>query len=478
MLGYPLSRLVGHEFVPFMHPDDVESSVLVIERLATGTKMVNFVNRHRHAVDLPSGEPRWVHLEWQAQLDPTDPRICYFFGRDISERIRAEDEVQQMALELSSTLDSANAPIIGIDLDGNVRDFNAKASSLLGYQRTEVFGRPMVDLCTPASRPVLQQILSAVIEDGRSSSALGIGLCTATGDTADLLLNANPRRNAEGCIVGALLIGADVTSYKRAIMAEVELSKVRAASQAKSRFLANMSHEMRTPLNGIIGMNELLYDTLEEGSCQRELSNQIKASADSLLMLVSDILDLTRVEAGKLALETAPFSLLDVVDEALDSVVMLASEKGLEVLVDVAPDVPEAVVGDRGRLKQIMLNLLSNALKFTFDGSIMMVIRCDYPPLDNASDGGGIAGGADGADGGSARRRWQDAAARVAARDVSSSPRPALRVRASAAVADSPSDAGGGGGVAGAVDGEADSWVGLHVSVVDTGIGIAQRCDT
>ena len=120
-------------------------------------------------------------------------------------------------------------------------------------------------------------------------------------------------------------------------------------------------------------------------------------------MLVSDILDLTRVEAGKLALEMAPFSLLDVVDEALDSVVMLASEKGLEVLVDVAPDVPEAVVGDRGRLKQIMLNLLSNALKFTFDGSIMMVIRCDYPPLDNASDGGGMAGGADGADGGSAR---------------------------------------------------------------------------
>jgi PAS domain S-box-containing protein len=179
----------------------------------------------------------------------------------------------------------------------------------------------------------------------------------------------------DGKLVGTIGIGRDVSILKQA---EAELERAtyaaEAANRAKSVFLANMSHEIRTPMNGVIGMTDLALDTVLTPE-QREYLETVKISADSLLNVINDILDFSKIEAGKLDLEAIDFDLRECVESALKTVALRADQGGLELLLDVASDVPETVRGDSARLHQILLNLLGNAIKFTNDGEVTMKVE-------------------------------------------------------------------------------------------------------
>ena len=183
-----------------------------------------------------------------------------------------------------------------------------------------------------------------------------------------------PFTDARGRIETYIAIGYDITARREENASLVRLAKeAQAASQAKADFLANMSHEIRTPMNAVIGMTELLLDTPLTAT-QREFVQTISISGDSLLVLINDILDFSKIESGKLELEHAPLNLRDCIESAIDLTVRPASVKGLDLVHWLEDDVPEHILGDITRLRQILVNLIGNAVKFTAHGEVLITV--------------------------------------------------------------------------------------------------------
>jgi len=255
--------------------------------------------------------------------------------------------------------------VLVLDDRGRVVDLNPAAQEILDTDPARAIGRTLEEVL-PATHRIAGRSPS-----GESNADLELQI----GDGEDARwyeARLSPLRGHGGGIGGDLVMLRDVTDRTRAQRSLAEArDQALAADRAKSEFLATMSHEIRTPMNGIIGMTDILLDT-ELADEQREYAERVRVAGESLLTILNDILDFSKIEAGKLQLEERLFSLRQTVEEAADLLAEQAHGRGLDLACVVAPDVPDDVVGDPDRVRQILLNLLSNGVKFTEKGEVVV----------------------------------------------------------------------------------------------------------
>ena len=292
---------------------------------------------------------------------------------EVAERHRIEEELVQEQSLFHALMESIPDVVYFEDAACRFMKINKAQAKLLGVNDPkEAIGKTDFDFFPPdvareffaseqkllqSGQPMLDHIQKVVTPDGQVQwhSATEV-----------------PIFDAQGKVLGLVGISRDITERK---LAEVELQKAKeaaeASSRAKSEFLANMSHEIRTPMNGILGMTELTLDT-ELAPEQRQYLEMVKSSADSLLTVINDILDFSRIEAGKLELDAIEFNLRDNLDDTLKALALRAHQKGLELACHIQPGVPKVLSGDPGRLRQITVNLVGNAIKFTEAGEVVV----------------------------------------------------------------------------------------------------------
>ena len=280
-----------------------------------------------------------------------------------------------------SLIDKAWDLIVVAESNLEVAFITPSASRVLGYYPTELQGSPITEHVHPDDVDLLVQKLGEVPVGSTETATFETRMRHRDGAWRIIAWTAS-NLLSDLSVRGYVLNGSDVTEIRQA--AE-DLAAARdgalLASKAKSEFLSTMSHEIRTPMNGVIGLTELLLTTTLDSE-QHELASGIKVSAESLLGIINDILDFSKIEAGKLELEEADLDVTRVVDDVGRMLAVAAHKKGLELIVDVGSDVPAALVGDKVRLQQVLLNLGSNAVKFTSEGEV--VIRLVQLHEDNA----------------------------------------------------------------------------------------------
>ena len=297
-------------------------------------------------------------------------------------RVRKEGLAAQHALKKSEAKyrqlhESMADGFAMVNMDGNITDCNIAFSSLVGYSLAELTSLTYKDLTPETWHAMEAGILAEQILPQGFSPVYEKEYRCKDGSIVPVELRTFLLRDETGQPSAMWAIVRDISLRKR-WEAELMEAKERAvvASLTKSRFLANMSHEIRTPMNGLIGMLELAMGT-DLTPEQRDYLEAAKVSSDTLLSLINDILDLSKIEAGKLGLDTIDFSLRDSLGDALHTVAVVAHKKELELNSYIHPQVPDVLMGDPGRLRQIVLNLLGNAIKFTERGEINLTVEVD-----------------------------------------------------------------------------------------------------
>jgi two-component system, sensor histidine kinase and response regulator len=292
------------------------------------------------------------------------------------------DQERALKAQYEELFERANDVVVTCDAAGGVTSINRAGEQLSGYTRSEALRMNFRDLVQPLQRADLEDKLARALMVKRGGT-FEVAVLRRDGSVVTLEFDAHPILR-QGVLAGIQGIGRDVTGRKRF---EEQLQRAKdaaeAASRAKSEFVANMSHEVRTPMNGIIGMAELLMSTRLDDE-QRQYVTMVKTSADSLMHVINDVLDFSKIEAGRLEFHASTFDLAEQIGETLHSQALTAAQKQVELSCRIAPAVPRFVVGDADRLRQVVLNLLGNALKFTPHGGVHVDVNVvDRPASDD-----------------------------------------------------------------------------------------------
>ncbi len=324
-------------------------------------------------------------------------------GRQIGlfvERTEVEAALHENEARTGLIIDTALDAVMTMDHAGRITEWNAQAEQVFGWSAHEVIGRDAAETIFPTShhagfRGYVQRLLESkeMPLPNRLVEMIGLGR-----DSREFPVEiAMTPLVVEGCVIFSAFI-RDITSRKEAEQAlrdyaqqlehinqqlDAALRDAKAATEAKSSFLATMSHEIRTPMNGVIGMTGLLLETVLTDE-QRECAETVRTCGDHLLTIINDILDFSKIEAGKLDLEVIEFDLRLAVEESLDLVAERASSKGLNLACLFHADVPRDLLGDPSRLRQIVVNLTANAIKFTTSGDVVVEVTVEAQSKEGA----------------------------------------------------------------------------------------------
>jgi PAS domain S-box-containing protein len=376
MLGYTREELLARTVEKVTHPDDYARDLELAQRVIGG------------AVDSYAREKRYLRKDGQilwAKVSTTlvrnaDGTPDYFAGVivDITERKRAEQTLRQ----LSQAVEQTSEAIVITDAHGTIEYVNDSFVRVSGYSRDDVLGRNPRMLQSGRTPRATYEAMWAALSAGRPWS----GEFDNRRKDGSLYIESatiSPIRQPDGQVTHYVAVKEDVTE-KRRIAEELEHHRHRleqrvaertaelqearrladAANEAKSAFIANMSHEIRTPMNGVLGMLEVL----EQGQLTERQADMVRTARDSgrtLLGIIDDILDFSKIEAGRLQIERVPMSVADVVETLCESLLPIAMQKQVDLSVFVAPDIPARVLSDPLRLRQILFNLIGNAIKFS-----------------------------------------------------------------------------------------------------------------
>jgi PAS domain S-box-containing protein len=298
--------------------------------------------------------------------------------QNITARKRAEEalrESQAATRKLSLVASRTDNAVVITRADGRVEWVNESFTRLAEHTLEEIGGRPFIELLSsPEGDPgAVDRVAAAFARpEGITTDVIHHA---RSGRRYDVHLQVQPVTNEEGSLENFIVMETDITSR---VEVEQQLRRAKAeadsASRAKSEFLASMSHEIRTPMNGVIGMTSLLNET-DLTAEQRDYVQTIRTSGDALLSIINEILDFSKIESGRMELEKHPFELVQCVEEALDIFALQAAGKGIEIAYVLEPGVPEWISGDITRLRQILVNLVNNAVKFTPKGAITVEVR-------------------------------------------------------------------------------------------------------
>jgi PAS domain S-box-containing protein len=391
MLGCPLEKILGRPVLDFVFEQDRQRALDNQQRRRRGIS-----EQYEFAFRRCDGS----RLDALVSTNPIFDATGHYTGAlgmltDITARRHAEEELRSASGRLQALMDSVPAGIVLVrSCDRRILEINPAAARMIGVPRHALVGQRCNEFLCSADRDQCP-----VIHLGQRVDHSERILRRADGTRAHIIKSVVPIRiDGADCLLESFADVSDLYQTRqqleqanRALQEVVSHSRemaerAEAASRAKSLFLANMSHEIRTPMNGVIGMIGLLLESSLDQT-QRRWAEIVRSSAESLLGILNDILDLSKIEAGKLELNSGQFDLDELLEQIAASLAVRAHEKGVEFLYTADPDVPRLLVGDSGRLRQVLTNLVGNAVKFTERGEITVRVSRAEPAAASQPSG-------------------------------------------------------------------------------------------
>ena len=374
LLGHASSEAAGKTLFEFMDTERIEISQTSFRNAVKGRQpWLGIENTYRHK----NGDLVCVETNALPILGPGGQLVGYRgIDRDVTAHKRAEREAQFERSLLNTLLEHSPDFIYFKDRDSRFLRASRTLAKYFGvHESVDVVGKTDRDFFDLDRWEEYLKDERRIMETAQPVVSKEEQQAAPDGRTTWVLTSKGPLVSDDGGIIGTFGISRDITDRKRADQ-ELRAAKeaAEAASVAKSNFLANMSHEVRTPMNAVIGMAELLLDTRLD-SAQREYLKVIVESGESLLSVLNDVLDLSRLEAGKLDIDQIRFDLYDAFGKTMKSLAYRAHVKGLELIGRISPDVPRCVIGDPARLRQMIVNLVGNAVKFTEAGEVVLSLE-------------------------------------------------------------------------------------------------------